>query len=139
MRLIRPLPDQYQNKHRSWSSLPYGLHSQKYILSCALDIFCHIVYSELQPQDLPASYIAILISGNEEVVCPGWCGDSDGWQRIIHLLSGKGKELSCCPGHRCEYRQPFTDSKAAEREVYKLHLSSIKVKNKSALHGVIIN
>jgi hypothetical protein len=98
-----------------------------------LDIFCHSVYSEVQPQDLPASYKTSLTSGNEEVVGPGSCGDLDGWQRISHLLSGKRKGLSYCPGHLCEYRELFTHSKAAEREVYNLHLSSIKVKNKSVM------
>jgi hypothetical protein len=127
------------NKHRCCGSLSYSVYSQKYILNYAMDIFCHSVYSEVQPQDLPASHIASLISGNEEVVGPGWCGDPDGWQRISHLLSGKGKRLSYCPGHLWEYREIFTNRKAAEREVYNLHLSRIKVKNTSVLHGVIIN
>jgi len=74
------------NKHRCWSSLSYGLYSQKYILNCALDIFGHSVYSEVQPQEIPASHIASLTSGNECLVGPGWWGDSDGWQRISHLL-----------------------------------------------------
>jgi len=91
-----------QNKHRCWSSLSYGLYSQKYVLNCALVIFCHSVYSEVQPQEIPASHITSLTSGNEWSVGPGWCGDSDGWRRISYLLPGKGKGLSYCPGHLCE-------------------------------------
>ena len=98
-----------------------------FLSQCLFSVQCSVF---IQPQDLPASYVASLTSGNEEVVGPGWCGDSDGRQRISHLLSGKGKGLSYCPGHLCEFRELFTDSKAAEREVCNLHLSSIKVKNK---------
>jgi hypothetical protein len=49
------------------------------------------VFSEVQPQDLPASHAASVTSGNEGLVGPVWGGDSDEWQRIGHLLPGKAK------------------------------------------------